>query len=195
MKPPAFELNVDEVFAAVTEKTRAVLVNTPGNPFGNIIDSDTLAALHNVGSAHRAAGDVEAALLVERSAAEWRASELGEHHPGTMLSLNNYARSLEAAGRLDEAHASYERLLESAREGLEETHWYRGLFALNVASFSRSQREWQQAEELAREAVEVLGHEPGLHGAIDIERLELRLDLVVERVHHAFAQHRYLVSC
>jgi arginine:pyruvate transaminase len=45
LKPPAFELNVDEVFAAVTEKTRAVLVNTPGNPCGNLIEAATLTAL------------------------------------------------------------------------------------------------------------------------------------------------------
>ena len=45
LKPPAFELNVDEVFAAVTEKTRAVLVNTPGNPCGNLIGEATLKAL------------------------------------------------------------------------------------------------------------------------------------------------------
>ncbi len=45
LKPPAFELSVDEVFAAVTSKTRAVLVNTPGNPCGNLIGEDTLRAL------------------------------------------------------------------------------------------------------------------------------------------------------
>lgn len=45
LKPPAFELNVDEVFAAITDRTRAVLVNTPGNPCGNLIDETTLRAL------------------------------------------------------------------------------------------------------------------------------------------------------
>jgi arginine:pyruvate transaminase len=45
LQPPAFELHPDEVFAAVTDKTRAVLVNTPGNPCGNLIDEATLQAL------------------------------------------------------------------------------------------------------------------------------------------------------
>ena len=45
LMPPAFELNVDEVFAAVTPKTRAVLVNTPGNPCGNLIEEATLRSL------------------------------------------------------------------------------------------------------------------------------------------------------
>jgi arginine:pyruvate transaminase len=45
LAPPAFELDPDDVFAAVTERTRAVLVNTPGNPCGNLIGADTLSAL------------------------------------------------------------------------------------------------------------------------------------------------------
>ena len=45
LKPPAFELDVDAVFAAVTHRTRAVLVNTPGNPLGNLIEEATLRAL------------------------------------------------------------------------------------------------------------------------------------------------------
>jgi len=45
LKPPGFELDVDALFAAVTERTRAVLVNTPGNPCGNLIEEPTLRAL------------------------------------------------------------------------------------------------------------------------------------------------------
>jgi arginine:pyruvate transaminase len=45
LKPPQFELDVDAAFAAVTERTRAVLVNTPGNPCGNLIGETTLRAL------------------------------------------------------------------------------------------------------------------------------------------------------
>ncbi len=42
---PGFDLDVAAVFARVTKKTRAVLVNTPGNPCGNLISGDKLAAL------------------------------------------------------------------------------------------------------------------------------------------------------
>jgi len=45
LQPPTFELDVDAVFAAVTDRTRAVLVNTPGNPCGNLIEEATLRAL------------------------------------------------------------------------------------------------------------------------------------------------------
>ena len=38
-------LSVESVTAAITDKTRAVLVNTPGNPFGNIIPPETLSEL------------------------------------------------------------------------------------------------------------------------------------------------------
>ena len=45
LAPPEFELNVDAVFQAVTENTRAVLVNTPGNPCGNLIEEQQLRDL------------------------------------------------------------------------------------------------------------------------------------------------------
>jgi len=42
---PDFELDVAKIFDAVTSRTRAVLVNTPGNPCGNLIPSEILAEL------------------------------------------------------------------------------------------------------------------------------------------------------
>ena len=43
--PPTFELDVDAVMGAVQPNTRAVLVNTPGNPLGNIIPAAQLRRL------------------------------------------------------------------------------------------------------------------------------------------------------
>lgn len=40
-----FHLDADELLAAVTPRTRAVLVNTPGNPCGNLIPGETLSYL------------------------------------------------------------------------------------------------------------------------------------------------------
>jgi arginine:pyruvate transaminase len=40
-----FALDVDQVMDAVTGRTRAVLVNTPGNPCGNILPGEVLATL------------------------------------------------------------------------------------------------------------------------------------------------------
>jgi arginine:pyruvate transaminase len=45
LAPPDFELSADGVFAAVTDRTRAVLVNTPGNPCGNLIGEQILRSL------------------------------------------------------------------------------------------------------------------------------------------------------
>jgi arginine:pyruvate transaminase len=45
LKAPTFALDVEEVFNAVTDRTRAVLVNTPGNPCGNIIPESQLRQL------------------------------------------------------------------------------------------------------------------------------------------------------
>jgi arginine:pyruvate transaminase len=42
---PDFELDATKIFDAVTSRTRAVLVNTPGNPCGNLIPPETLAEL------------------------------------------------------------------------------------------------------------------------------------------------------
>ncbi len=41
----ACALDPDAVLAAVTDKTKAVLINTPGNPFGNIVRKEVLGEL------------------------------------------------------------------------------------------------------------------------------------------------------
>ena len=45
LAPPSFELDVDRLLAAVQPNTKVVLVNTPGNPCGNIIPAETLTRL------------------------------------------------------------------------------------------------------------------------------------------------------
>ena len=45
LSAPNFELDVDMLLAQVQPNTRAVLVNTPGNPCGNLIGPDTLGRL------------------------------------------------------------------------------------------------------------------------------------------------------
>ena len=45
LDPPSFDLDVDRVMAAVTPRTRVVLVNSPHNPSGRIYGLDTLQAL------------------------------------------------------------------------------------------------------------------------------------------------------
>jgi len=45
LKPPAFDLDLDAIEAAIGPKTRLVIVNTPHNPTGRIYDRETLKAL------------------------------------------------------------------------------------------------------------------------------------------------------
>lgn len=53
LAPPAFDLDVDAIVAAITPRTRAVLINTPHNPTGRVYPLDDLRRL---GDALAAAG-------------------------------------------------------------------------------------------------------------------------------------------
>jgi aspartate aminotransferase len=48
MRPDDFDLDVDAIAAAVTEHTRAIIVNSPHNPTGRIYPASTLRALADV---------------------------------------------------------------------------------------------------------------------------------------------------
>ena len=45
LEPPAFDLDVDRIAAAITPRTRVVLVNSPHNPTGRIFSRESLTAL------------------------------------------------------------------------------------------------------------------------------------------------------
>jgi aspartate aminotransferase len=45
LRPPAFDLDLDAIEAAITPRTRLVIVNTPHNPTGRIYDRGTLEQL------------------------------------------------------------------------------------------------------------------------------------------------------
>jgi aspartate aminotransferase len=45
LDPPAFDLDVERIAAAITPRTRAVLVNSPHNPSGRIYPQESLGAL------------------------------------------------------------------------------------------------------------------------------------------------------
>jgi len=48
LEPPAFEPDVAEIAAAITPRTRAIIVNSPHNPSGRVYSLDKLAALGRV---------------------------------------------------------------------------------------------------------------------------------------------------
>ena len=45
LDPPSFDLDIDRVAAAITPRTRAVIVNSPHNPSGRVFSSETFADL------------------------------------------------------------------------------------------------------------------------------------------------------
>src|SRR4029077_7342366 len=63
LDPPAFDLDVAAIDAAVTPRTRAVLVNTPHNPTGRIYPIEQLRALGDLLS-RRSAGRDRPILLI-----------------------------------------------------------------------------------------------------------------------------------
>jgi aspartate/methionine/tyrosine aminotransferase len=48
LEPPTFDLNVDGIAAAITERTRAVIVNSPHNPTGRVYAPEELRRLAEV---------------------------------------------------------------------------------------------------------------------------------------------------
>jgi aminotransferase len=52
LEPPAYRLDADRLAALVTERTRAVILNTPNNPTGRVFDADELDAVAKVCREH-----------------------------------------------------------------------------------------------------------------------------------------------
>jgi N-succinyldiaminopimelate aminotransferase len=52
LRPPDFRLDVDALRAAVTDRTRVMLVNTPHNPTGTVLADDELRAVAQVAVEH-----------------------------------------------------------------------------------------------------------------------------------------------
>ena len=52
LRPPDFELDLDRLTAAVTERTRLVLLNTPHNPTGRVLNRAELQAIADLCVAH-----------------------------------------------------------------------------------------------------------------------------------------------
>ncbi|HVE76465.1 MAG TPA: aminotransferase class I/II-fold pyridoxal phosphate-dependent enzyme [Actinomycetota bacterium] len=48
LQPPAFDLDTDVLAKSITERTRAVIVNTPHNPTGRIYSAETLSSVAHV---------------------------------------------------------------------------------------------------------------------------------------------------
>lgn len=54
LTPPLFTLDLDRLAAAVTPRTRIILINNPHNPTGTVLDRDTLAGIVRIAEANDA---------------------------------------------------------------------------------------------------------------------------------------------
>ncbi|MGO4536140.1 pyridoxal phosphate-dependent aminotransferase [Leifsonia sp. 2MCAF36] len=54
LEPPAFRPDLDRLRATVTDRTRVILVNTPHNPTGAVLDRETLALVVELAEQHDA---------------------------------------------------------------------------------------------------------------------------------------------
>ena len=52
LKPPDYRIDWDVVERAVSERTRAIMINSPHNPTGAVIDEADIAALTRVAEHH-----------------------------------------------------------------------------------------------------------------------------------------------
>jgi aspartate aminotransferase len=49
LEPPDWRVDVDALLKKITPKTKLIIVNSPSNPLGSVIDSDTLRTIANAG--------------------------------------------------------------------------------------------------------------------------------------------------
>lgn len=87
-------------------------------------------------------------------------SELGDHHPETLLTLNNLAALYSAQGRYDEAEPLYHQALNIRRAELGDRHPDTAASLNNLATLYSAQGRYGEAE-------------PLYHQALDIRRTEL----------------------
>ena len=101
--PPAFDLPVEAILAAIGPRTRAVLVNSPHNPSGRVWSKDDFAALARGLEAASAKHGAPIWILSDEAYAKVvfdgrRAASPSEVYPHTMV-LYSYGKQLLAPGQ------------------------------------------------------------------------------------------------
>ncbi|HSS94476.1 MAG TPA: aminotransferase class I/II-fold pyridoxal phosphate-dependent enzyme [Candidatus Dormibacteraeota bacterium] len=89
LRPPDFALPVDDIAAAITPRTRAIIVNSPHNPSGRILQPDELARLADVLEAGSRRHGRAIYLLSDEAYSRILFDSSAFHTP-----LNHYSRSL-----------------------------------------------------------------------------------------------------
>jgi aspartate aminotransferase len=165
LEPPTFDLDADAIAAAITPRTRAVLVNTPHNPTGRIYPPESLQALADVLTEASARNGRTVYLIADepynRIVYDGRAFRSpAEVYPATMINYS-FGKTLLAPGMRIGYIATPPAMPD--RERLRND-----LFTAQIAT------GWAFPNALLQHAIEDLD---GL--SIDVEALQQRRDRVV----------------
>ena len=100
------------------------------------------------------AGDIEGALQLYKRAADLFRAELGERHPITLSTNNNYATALERAGRIAEAARLYERIFRIRQADLGDRNRDTINSAINYGFILNALGRTSEAEPIYAKAAE-----------------------------------------
>jgi len=103
--------------------------------------------LFNLGLLDLSLDPIQRALVIHRS-------ELGDDHPGTLMSVGNVGRLLKEQGRLDEAQPHYREALNGLRRVLGDDHPDTLLSINNMGALLQSQGRLDEAQPYYREALD-----------------------------------------
>ena len=104
-------------------------------------------------STHKAAGNLEKALLIDKETLERRKATLGLDHPDTLNSLNNLATLYRELDRPGEAEPLFRDAVTGARQKLGLDHSFTQTYLRNLADCYDRLQQPEKAEPLWRELV------------------------------------------
>jgi aspartate aminotransferase len=167
LDPPRFSPDPDRLAAAITPRTRAIILNSPHNPSGRVLDAGELDAVAEVLRSASARHGRPIWLLSDEAYRRIvfdgrRAPSPAEHYDHTLV-LYSYGKQLLAPGQRIGYLALSPRIPDDAREQVRE--------AVRTAQFVNSY-SWPNA--LLQRALPDIAHL-----VVDLDALQRRRDLLV----------------
>ncbi len=111
----------------------------------------TLRSMNNLAATHKAAGNLDKALLIDKETFERRKATLDNDHPDTLNSMNNLATLYREMDRLDQAEPLFLEAVSGARRKLGLDHSFTQTCLRNLADCYDRLYQPEKAEPLWRE--------------------------------------------
>jgi tetratricopeptide (TPR) repeat protein len=122
----------------------------------------------------------QAAPLLER-ALQIELAQEGPLHPDTLALMHNIAGLYRRQGRMADAVAMHEQVIEAAAPLLGESAWQLGLFHVGLAQTRQAMRDFELAEAAYDTAIRILDGSLGSDNPRSLRAREMREALQVER--------------